>query len=165
MNFFKKNFYKKKEEKAYIHQKIIDLSSELAGLLGVDTWDMNEMVYDDYSFEVGDYLLVCVCRVFGGRWENIIEVVPKELGHSHGYSNTRYLNNGERGWHYVMKGTATECLPPKEVIDEVKRILRGEKTIEELESEIQELVKSEEYEKAEKIRLEIKKRRDEEFNH
>jgi UvrB/uvrC motif len=166
------DIFKKNRKKANTHQEMIVVyTKKLQEALGIDDHTLEEMVYDDHSMEYGEYLLVCNSRCFHSGWENVIEVVPKNLGARHGYSNTSYMANGDNGWHYVMNGTGTECLPPKEVRYKLLALIKldNEKYLEDspvkekiltLEAEKDLAVEEENFEEAQRLRDEIKELRE-----
>jgi hypothetical protein len=111
----------------YYQNKIVAFSKEIQKVMDIDDDELERLVDEDHAVEYGEYLLVFNARCFDNGWFNIIEVVPAELEKNHGYLNTNYLEDGERGWHYKLQGTRTEAYPPEEVRSEVLSLIKKEK--------------------------------------
>ena len=147
---------------------IVNFTKKLQEALGVDDEILDDMVLDNFSAEYGEFLLVANCRCFNSGWKNVIEVVPTYLGDKHGYANTDSLENGAGGWHYIMQGTKTECLPPIEVQHKIIALIKSDnekyaelspdnEKIAELEVKKDLAIENEDYEKAAEIKNQIDK--------
>lgn len=101
--------------------EIIALSEQLSNILGKHA--INAMKDTDRPIIVAGYALYVNSRPWNS-WKDQIEVLPADTGSDYGYSNTGSPVFKESGWYYVMQGTATEILPPKEVIDKIKEELK-----------------------------------------
>lgn len=103
--------------------EIVKFSETILNVLVNSNIELHDKLLKEEEILIGDYRVVYVNRNLNGIWYEIAEVVPERLTIDHGYSDEDSMEYGEDGWYYRKGGLFTQCLPPKEVRDEVLKLL------------------------------------------
>lgn len=123
---FADKIYEIVSSKNALYDKADEITSRLKRSMELTAENLEQAITHNISWDVGEYRIYVESRL-GRYWRIVLEIVPKYIAEQVGPDGVGWKNVPHSpfpdGWTYKPEGTRTIVLPPKEVVDEVVKLI------------------------------------------